>query len=128
MTYHVFIGIASIFKSEHFLVDHRVDVVGLDGGHHILHERLGPNIHTASSADVGQALNDGRLGRRTTEETNNTDNTLKPNCRQTLLQCAGTANLDDVVDALLVVGQALSGLAPVLVLLVVDNVVCTELL
>lgn len=128
MTYHVLIGIASLVEGEDSLVNHRVDIIPLNGGDHVFHQSLGANIHTTGSADVGQALNDARRGLGATQETNDADNTLELDGCQTLLQGAGTTHLDDVVNTLLVVGETPGRLAPVLVLLVVDNVVCAKLL
>lgn len=125
---HVIVGLTCLLQGELRLIDNRVDVVGLDGGDHLLHLGLGPDENTAGGADAAEDIENSRLRLSTAEETDDADNALHLDGGQRVLHGVGTADLDDVVHTLAVGGQALGRLAPVCVLLVVDDVVGTELL
>lgn len=106
-----------------------MDVIRLDRLNHILHHGLPTNIHPTDRADVGQSIHDVRLALRVarTKEANQANDALELDALEGLLERAGTADLEDVIDTL-TLGRDLAGrLAPVAVGLVVDYVVGAEL-
>jgi hypothetical protein len=127
-TYHVLVGVTSLVEREDGLVYDGVDVVGLDGRDHVLHQSLGADKDATGSADVDKSIHQGVLGGRSSQEPNDADDSLISDGRQTLLYCTLSSDLDDVVDTLAVVRESASGLAPVRVLPVVNNMVGAELL
>ena len=129
-TYHIFIGFPCLFKTEHLLIHHRVDIIGLDGPNHILHQGLATNIYTTHSADVSQRLENGRLCLRVhaTNEPNNADDTLELHALEALLERSATTHFDNVVDTSSVRSQLASSIAPVGLGLIIDDMISTELL
>lgn len=128
MTYHVLISLLGLVQGEDGLVNNGVDVVGLNGSAHVLHELPAADVDTANSADSAEGLEDALLGLSTTEETNDGDDTLVLDGNHALAEGAGTTDLNNVVNTLVVGGELAGGLAPVGVLAVVDDVISTELL
>lgn len=104
-----------------------MDVVGLDGGDHVLHLLAGADVDAAGGADVGQALDEGGLDVDAAEEADDGDDALVLDGLEALLQRAGAADLDHDVDAH-AARQLARRRAPVCVLAVVDDVVGAELL
>lgn len=127
---HVFIRFPGLFQGEHFLVDHRVNVVGLDGFHHVLHLSLRADIHASHRADPGESFQQCRVALRVrvAQESDDADNALELDRLQALLQSARSTNIQHVVNALIVVRELARRLSPVGILLVVDNVVGAQLL
>lgn len=54
VTHHVLVRITSLLQSKHVLIDDRMDIICLNGTHHIIHQRLAAHVHTAHSADMRQ--------------------------------------------------------------------------
>lgn len=125
---HVVVGLTCLLEGELLLVHDGVDVVGLDGGNHILHLGLGADEDAAGGADAAEDVQESRLGLGAAEEADDADDALHLDGGQRVLHGVGTADLEDVVHTLAVGGQALGRLAPVGVLIVVYDVVGTELL
>lgn len=128
MTYHVLISLLGLVEGEDGLVNNGVNVVGLNGSTHLLHELPATDIDTANSANPAQRLEDALLGLSTAEETNNGNDTLILDSSQALAEGAGTTDLNDMVNTLVVGSELAGGLAPVGVLAVVDDVIGAELL
>lgn len=107
-----------------------MDVVRLDGPHHVLHLRPRADIHAPRDADLGQCLQQRRVALRVrvAQEPDDADDALEPDRLQALLQRAGSADVQHVVDALVVVRELTRRLAPVRILFVVDHVVGAQLL
>jgi hypothetical protein len=120
------VSLLELVKSEDLLVNDRLDVVGLNGGVHLLELLSAANVDTTNGADVDKSVKkSGLLVVGTADETNDRDDTLEANGLERLLQSVGATDLDDVVDTD-TTSDLLGGLAPVRVLLVVDDVVGTE--
>lgn len=107
-----------------------MDVVGLNGLDHVVHQGLATNVDTPHGTDVAQRVEDAglALGVNTTKETDDADHTLELDGLETLGKSSSAANLDNVVHTRVVGGQLAGRFAPVGVGLVVDNVVGAELL
>lgn len=103
-----------------------MDIIRLNRRAHLLQLLSASNINTTNSADLAEGLKDVILRLGASEESNKRDDALVLDGLEGLLHGILTTNLDDVVDALAVGGQLAGGLAPVLVLAVVDDVVGAE--
>lgn len=125
----VLISVLQLLEREDLRIHHRVDIISFDRGVHSL--ELLPRSHqqTANGADVGQRIEHGglRFGLETTHETDDADHTLELDGGQGVGHGVGAADLDDVVHAD-AAGQLLRGLTPLGIFLVVDDVVCSQLL
>jgi hypothetical protein len=120
------VSLLELIKSKDFLINNRLDVVGLDSSIHLLKLLSAANVNTTNSADVNQSIEESRLLiASTTDETDNGNNTFEANGLERLLEGVGAADLDNVVDANTAC-ELLGCLAPVGVLSVVDNVIGTE--
>lgn len=120
------VSLLELVKSEDVLVNDGLDVVGLDGGVHLLKLLSAANVKTADCADVDESVEkSGLLLVGATDETNDGNDTLEADGLERLLEGVGTTDLDDVVHTN-TASDLLGGLTPVGVLAVVDNVVGTE--
>lgn len=120
------VSLLELVKSEDVLVNDGLDVVGLDGGVHLLELLSAANVKTADCADVDESVEkSGLLLVGATDETNDGNDTLEADGLERLLEGVGTTDLDDVVHTN-TASDLLGGLTPVGVLAVVDNVVGTE--
>lgn len=128
--YHVLKGLLSLLQGKDLGIEHRVDVVNLDRLHHVVHQGLASNKNTSHGTDVVEGAQNGRLalGVGATNKANDVDESFKLDALETLLESAGTTDLDDVIHTNVVRGQSASDLAPVGVRLVVDDVVRSEFL
>lgn len=107
-----------------------MDVVDLNSADHILEQVTATDVHSTDGADVAQGIqNLGlALGVTGTEEADDTDNALELDGLDTLLQSAGSTDFQNVIDTLSVRGQLAGRLTPLGVLLVVEDMVGSELL
>lgn len=107
-----------------------MDVIGLDSSDHIPHESFATNINTTDSADVIQCLQNSRLCLRVhaSKEPNHTDDTFELNTLEALLERSAATHFDDVVHANSIGSQLASGLAPVGLSFVIDDVISAKLL
>lgn len=120
------VSLLELIKSEDVLVNDGLDVVGLDGGVHLLKLLSAANVKTADCADVDESVEkSGLLLVGATDETNDGNDTLEADGLERLLEGVGTTDLDDVVHTN-TASDLLGGLTPVGVLAVIDNVVGTE--
>lgn len=111
------------------LVNDRLDVVGLDSKTHILELRTRADEDTPDGANVHERINQNRrlVLLEATNEANDGDDALELDSLERVARRAGAADLNDVVDAD-AARQLLGRLAPVRILLVVDDVVRAQLL
>lgn len=107
-----------------------MDIVGLNSPDHVAHQRLATHVDTTNGANVAESVDDARLpfGTSTTKESDHTDHTLKLDALEALRERAAATNLNNVVHASTIGSQLASSLAPVRVVLVVDDMVGSELL
>lgn len=107
-----------------------MDVVGLNGLDHVVHQGLAAHQDTPHGADVTQCIQDAGLALRvdTIEETDDADDTLELDALEALSKSASAANLNNVVHTRVVRSELPGGLTPVGVGLVVDDMIGTELL
>lgn len=121
---HVLIGLLGLCEREDFLVDNWLDVVGLDGTVHFLELRSATNINTTDDADVDQCIKVGGLllSLASTDEANDGDHAVESDSLDRLAERCWTANLDHMLHTT-ATSELLSSLAPVCVLLIVDDVV-----
>jgi hypothetical protein len=120
------VSLLQLVKSEDLLVDDRLDVVGLDSGVHLLELLSAANVDTTDGTDVDESIEkSGLLVVGATDEANDGDDTLEADGLERLLQSVGATDLDDVVDTD-TTSDLLGGLAPVGVLLIVDDVIGTK--
>lgn len=120
------VSLLELLEREDLLVNNRLDVVGLDSSVHLLELLSAANVDTTNGADVDESIKEsGLLVVGAADEADDGDDTLEADGLERLLESVGTTDLDNVVDTN-TAGDLLGGLAPVGVLLVVDNVVGTE--
>lgn len=107
-----------------------MNVVGLDSPDHIPHQRLAAHINTPNGANVAEGVQDAwlTLGTGTTQESDHADNSLKLDALEALSEGPAATHFDDIIHTSTLGSQLASSLAPVGVVLVVDNVVGSELL
>lgn len=128
-TYLVLVRLLSLLEREDFLVNNRVDVVGLDSADHILEQITATNVHSTDSADVAQGIQNLRLalGFSSTKESDDADDSLELDSLNTLLQSARSANFQNVFDTNSV-GKLAGRLTPIRVVSIIDDMVGTKLL
>ena len=125
---HVLVRLSGLLEAELVLVQHRVDIVLLDKGDHILHQVLGANIHTADNENLEQRLHDA-LGRHlTTQQANRRHDALVLHRLDALPNSVLAAKLKDVIKALAISRQLPRRLAPVLILPIVNDMIRAKVL
>ena len=148
----VLVSSLRILKSKDLLVHHRFDLVRIDRFIHILKLHTGSHQNASDYTSMHQCLqHTWLLPLSLAEETNNVNDPLHPDCIQRLLYCTWAANFDNVVTAIESSQQVFLGklhvwlgqveelpfssrsqllcfLTPVRSVLVVDDVMCAELL
>lgn len=126
---HVLIRLLSLLQREDLLIHNRLDVISHNSAVHILHLLPAANVHTPDDADVDQAVQEGRVVLRLSaaDEADDGDDAVEGDGLEGLRHGAWTADLDDVLDTA-AARELLGRLAPVRVLLVVDDVVGAEAL
>lgn len=79
---------------------------------------------------MSQCFQDRGLSLRvnTPKEANHADDTLKLNALEALLESSAAAHFNDVVDTSTIRGKLASSLAPVGIILIVDDVISAKLL
>lgn len=107
-----------------------MNVVGLNSADHVPHQRLAAHINTPNSANVAESVQNAGLvlGASTTQEADDTDDTLELDALEALAERTTAANLDDMIHTRTLGGQLAGRLAPVRIVLVVDDMVGSELL
>lgn len=123
------VRILGFFELKHLLVDDGVNVVGLNSLVHLLKLQPRAHEHTTDSADVAQSLDEARLllAFHTSKETDHANDAVNANGLERVLHRVRTAHFHNVLHAR-ATRQLLRRLAPVLVLLVVDDMVGAQLL
>lgn len=95
---HVLIRILRLVNREHLLVDHRLDVIRLNGAVHILELQARPDKDATNGADIGEAVEIARLiALRATQEADDGNDAvdldrlegLEPSC---VSYCCGNAD------------------------------------
>ena len=124
---HVLIRLLCRLEGENLLIDHRLDVIRLDGPVHLL--KLDPRAdeYTSDGADVHQGVQHRGLVLRlhAAQEADDADDAFVGDGVQTLLHGSRTADFDYVFDTV-AARELLGCLAPVGVFFVVDDVVGAE--
>ena len=126
----VLVSLTELLQAEDLGVDNGAELleVGLDSAAHVLHLSSAADKETAGGAEVGKAVEEtGVVLAGTTDEADDGDDTVDLDGVERLLHGRGTGDLDDVVDTG-TAGDLLGLGSPLRSLLVVDDVVSTELL
>jgi hypothetical protein len=126
----VLVSLTELLQAEDLGVNNRAELldVGLDSAAHVLHLGSASDEETAGGAEVGKAVEETRVVlASTTDEADDGDDTINLDGVERLLHGRGTGDLDDVVDTS-TAGDLLGLGSPLGSLLVVDDVVSTELL
>lgn len=120
----VLVGLLDLVQREHLVVDHRLDVIGLDGPVHLLELLPATHINTSDGADVGQGLEDRGLflPLDPAQESNDADDPIEPDRLERLVHGVRPADFDDMLDPTRSC-DLLGGLSPVLIFGVEDDVV-----
>lgn len=126
----VLVSLTELLQAKDLGVDNRTELlnVGLDSAAHVLHLGSASDKETSGGAEVGETVEETRVVLAgTTNESDNRDNTVNLDSVERLLHGRRTGNLDNVVDTS-TTSKLLSLGSPLRSLLVVDDVVGTELL
>lgn len=126
----VLVSLTELLQAKDLGVDNGTELlnVGLDSAAHVLHLGSASDKKTSGCAEVGQTVEETRVVLAgTADESNNRDNAVNLDSVEGLLHGRRTGNLDNVVNTS--TASELLGLgSPLRSLLVVDDVVGTELL
>lgn len=121
---HVLVRILEMVQVKHLLVDDGMNVIGLHGAVHLLVLQPRTHKHTPDSADVIQALEErGLVLGEASNKADDGDDAVDLDGLEGLRHGGRAADFDNVGDAQAARGELLRCLAPVGVLLVVDDVV-----
>ena len=126
----VLVSLTELLQAEDLGVDNGAELleVGLDSAAHVLHLGSASDKETSGGAEVGKAVEEtGVVLASATDEADDGDDTIDLDGVERLLHGRGTGDLDDVVDTS-TASDLLSLGSPLRSLLVVDDVVSTELL
>ena len=129
-THHVLIGLPSLVESESLVVQDGVNVLGLDDLYPILYHLLATHIDSANGANVAKSVRDSRLVLIlvSAKESNHADHALVLGGLEALRESARSTTLDSMVHTGTFRSQRASALAPVGIILTVDDMVGAELL
>lgn len=118
------ISLHSLLQVENSLINHRVEIIGLDGSDHFLEHRTTANVNTTDSAYMAQGLEKTGLWRITrTQEANYTDNAVHFYTLEALCKAGLAADVDNVIHACLTRSKLTSSLAPYRGLLVIEDMI-----
>lgn len=126
---HVLVSVLGLVEPEDPRVYHRLDLIRVDGAIHLLELHSRAHQDPAHDADMVQALQEaGLVPWCATQEPDDGDDAVDFDGVEALRHGGGTADLEDVVNALFVVGEFLGLFPPVGVGFVVDDVMGAEML
>ena len=126
---HVLITLLGLLELEDPRVHHRLDLIRIDRLIHLLELQSRAHQDPAHNTDMVQALQEaGLVPWCATQEPDDGNHAVDLDGIETLRHGCGTPNLEDVINALFLVGEFLGLFSPIGVGFIVDDVMGTEIL